>query len=166
MDPSKNYFFGPFWRFSGCPNSIFINFGSILGPSWAIFRWIFWVHFCTQLLIVFSTKNQKLKKRKSSFRIVKYSVSWGSPVWKKHARLWKNTSVFSSIFHEKSTKNPSKNREKRHLPQKSIKKRSLEHPFSQKVDFWSISGFQRELKLPRAPVKLSKGVLEAIWRPL
>ena len=64
----------------------------------------------------------------------------GSPVWKKHARLWKNTSVFSPIFHEKSTKNPPKNREKLHLPHKSIKHRSLEHPLSQKDDFWSILG--------------------------
>ena len=38
----------------------------------------------------------------------------------------------------KSTKNPLESRGKRHLPQKSIRKRSLEHPWSQKVDFWLI----------------------------
>ena len=147
MDSSKNYFFGYFGDFQDFP----MRFLSILGPFWvpvgSCFWWFFWVQFCTQFLTIFPQKYQKLKKRKSSFRIVKYSVSWGSPVWKKHARMWKNTSVFSLFFHEKSTKNQSKNREKRHLPQKSTKKRSLEHPFSPKVDFWSIFGSQMGLKI-------------------
>ena len=47
----------------------------------------------------FSEKMKKHKKRKSSFRIVKYSVSWGSPCWKKQATMRKNASFFSLIFH-------------------------------------------------------------------
>ena len=37
MDPSKNYFFWSFWRFSGFSQSILINFGSILGPPGGCF---------------------------------------------------------------------------------------------------------------------------------
>ena len=51
-----------------------------------------------------------------------------------------------SICNGKSTKNQPTNRENQHLLQNSIKKRSLDHPFSEKVDFWLILGTPRSRK--------------------
>ena len=48
------------------------------------------------------------KKWKSSFRIIKYSVSWGSQCWKKQAPMRKNTSFFSSLLHRFFVKNRRK----------------------------------------------------------
>ena len=84
----------------------------------------------------FFGKNLKLKKQKSSFRIVNYSVSWGSPCWKKCKGGLKKTVFFSLIFHPKSTTNQLKNRGKRYSQQKSMKKRSLGRLFWENVDFW------------------------------
>ena len=54
----------------------------------------FWSHFFD----VFLDKMQKPKKWKSSFRIVKYSVSWGSPCSKKRATLRKMHRFFHRFF--------------------------------------------------------------------
>ena len=43
---------------------------------------------------------QKRAQWTSSFRIVKYDVSWGSPCSKNQAMMWRNTLNFQSIFHD------------------------------------------------------------------
>ena len=140
--PQKINFFGifrDFWRF--CDN-FFRILGVLWGPPEVIFRLFWQVKFSVVFFINFLKKNQKLKKRKSSFRIVKYSVSWGSPCWKNCEEGLKKTSFFSLIFHPKSTKNQSKNRGKRHSQQKSMKTRSLGRLFWENVDFCWFLGSQ------------------------
>ena len=142
IDPSKNRLFWHFWGVLAILRPFFDDFGSILGSPGGHFSTFLAGEIFSRFFHRFLEKNQKLKKRKSSFRIVKYSVSWGSPCWKKCEGDLKKTSFFSSIFHPKSTKNRSKNRGKRRSQQKSMKKRSLGRLFGEKVDFWWFLGSQ------------------------
>ena len=138
----KINFFGIFWHFQRFFDRFFTILGLFWGPREVIFRFFWQVNFSVVFFSIFLKKKQKLKKRRSSFHIVKYSVSWGSPCWKNCEEGLKKTSFFSSIFHPKSTENQSKNRGKRHSQQKSMKKRFLGRLFWEKVDFCWFLGSQ------------------------
>ena len=97
--------------------------------------------------MLFRNKTQEHQKWRSSFHIVKYSVSWGSPCSKKRATLWKHVSFFSLIFHRFFVKKTEKNVQKgwtTALRAKSEENSRLERPFLAKkrfgVDFWGPSG--------------------------
>ena len=90
---------------------------------------------------------QEHENWRSSFRIAKYSVSWGSPCSKKRATRWKNASFFSSIFHRFFVKNRRKIAQKAWttaLRTKIEKNPGSERLFLAKnrflVDFWEFSG--------------------------
>ena len=76
----KLYFEAIFEIFKICPSQ-FSWFG---GPFWVpvgpFFDVFLGLQFCTHFLSFFSEKNEKSKKWRSRFRIVIYSVLWGSPV--------------------------------------------------------------------------------------
>ena len=81
------------------------HFGSLLGSFCELFS----VTYCFMFFGYFSTKkNKKNKKWKSGFGYVNYSVSWGSPGWKKIRKLWKFTTKKTSIFDWKSIRFPVK----------------------------------------------------------
>ena len=71
-----------------------MRFGSQNGSPGTTFGWFLrekrGLDFGTRFSTFFLEKTQKREKWKSSFRIVKYSVSWGSPCWKKQATMRKN----------------------------------------------------------------------------
>ena len=103
------------------------------------------VEFWSYFFDVFLENMHKHEKWKSSFRIVKYSVSWGSPCSKKQATLRKNASFFfidfSSIFRETSMKNRAK-RVQIGLAHKNRQKSTLGPPFfSKKSIFGRFLGF-------------------------
>ena len=138
------------------------RFSSILGPKMDAQTIIFWSCFGTvfshRFLMIFVVKMKKHEKWKSSFRIVKTTLSWGSPSAKKHAMRRETTLEKTSIFRLKSKENRRKNREKRHAPQKSSKNCSRARLFYQKIDFWSILGSQLGLKIH--PKWLQKKVIK------
>ena len=75
IDPSKNQLFWHFWGFLAILRPFFQDFGSILGSPGGHFSTFLADEFFSHFFHQFFEKNQKLKKRKSSFRIVKYNVS-------------------------------------------------------------------------------------------
>ena len=120
------------------------RFSSILGPKMdartIIFWWFFETVFLHRFLVIFVVKKKKHEKWKSSFRIVKTTLSWGSPRSRNNAMRRETTFEKTSIFKLKSKENRWKNREQRHAPQKSSKNCSRARLFYQKIDFWSILG--------------------------
>ena len=86
-----------------------------------IFWWFFGTVFSRRFFAIFVGKKKKREIWKSSFRIVKTTLSQGSPRSKKHAMRREKTFEKTSIFRLKSHENRWKNREKRHAPQKSSK---------------------------------------------
>ena len=100
-------------------------FSSILGSKMdartIIFWWFFETVFLHRFLVIFVVKKKKHKKWKSSFRIVKTTLSWGSPRSRNNAMRRETTFEKTSIFKLKSKENRWKNREQRHAPQKSSK---------------------------------------------
>ena len=99
------------------------RFSSILDPKMdartVIFWWFFGTVFSRRFFVIFVRKKKKREIWKSSFRIIKYGVSWGSPCWKKQATMRKKRIVFfidfSSIFHDKSMNNRAKHVKTRHV---------------------------------------------------
>jgi hypothetical protein len=76
IDPSKNQLFWHFSGFLAILQPFFQDFGCILGsPGGHFSTFLAGEIFSRFFHQFFEKKNQKLKKRKSSFRIVKYSVS-------------------------------------------------------------------------------------------
>ena len=137
---SKNYFFSAFWRFSGFFIQFLINFGSQKGSRECPFSSFFHTTVWDRFFVSFSRKSQKRQKLKTSFRIVNYSVLWGSPCRKKHAMCWETALEKALIFSSKSYQNRCKNREKRRSRPNSSKKCSLARLFGEKINFGSIFG--------------------------
>ena len=109
--PQKINFFGifrDFWRFC---DHFFRILGVFWGPPGVIFRLFWQVKFSVVFFINFLKKSQKLKKRKSSFRIVKYIVSWGSPVQRKTQADVQTYIYFYIENSSKSMQNPARNQE-------------------------------------------------------
>ena len=63
----------------------------ILGPPWGHFSMFFQNSIFSCFLTIFRWKNKQMKKWKSRFRYVNYSVSLGSPGWQKRENLQKIT---------------------------------------------------------------------------
>ena len=94
----KTTFVWQFLWFSDFSTSRFIDFGAILAPCWAISWMIFLGPILHSIFRILLRKKLKLKKRKCSFRIVKYIVSWGSPCWKNARGAWKKQVFFHRFF--------------------------------------------------------------------
>ena len=109
---SKIDFFATFFGFLTSPTLIRDRFGSQNGSPGLTFGWFLrekcGLDYGARFSTIFLEKTQKREKWKSSFRIVTYSVSWGSPCWKIQATMRKNTSFFSLIFHRFLEKNRRK----------------------------------------------------------
>ena len=120
--------FHVFWQFLWF--SLFSNhFLAILGHFWVPwasffdvflntdFAMFFLDHFCTNF-----KKGGNMKSAQNTAPVHRFK---GSPVWKKHAQLWKNALFFSLIFHWKSIENQARKLEKLFPRQKLIKHRFL-----------------------------------------
>ena len=84
---SLRRYFGIIWGPKTEPRDNFLVFFERKNVAWI------WESFFRRF---FRKKNENSKKWKSSFRIVKYDVSWGSPCSKNQAMMWRNTSNFPS----------------------------------------------------------------------
>ena len=97
----KTYFFRPIFSIWRKKSKKRQKWGSFWVPPGVILRAFFSDLFFHVFWLFF---DEKIKKKwKSWFGYVNYSVSWGSPGWKKQEKLWKITLKKTSIFHEKST---------------------------------------------------------------
>ena len=107
---------------------------------------------------------QKHRKWKSSFRIVKYDVSWGSPCSKKGATLWKNTFLLFIIFYQNFLKKRWKIEQKTckiALRTKIDKHRRLERPFFSKKSIfgWFLGSLWVPGSLPGRPGSLPESFI-------
>ena len=119
--PKNTFFefltFVNFWSTFGTPNRIdifqfWIDFrtlpcpissilGSQRGPGEVLFGYVLGLFFWTGFWIDLSSKKQKMKKWKSGFRCVKYSVSWRSTLHKKVRRCGKLQRKKQRFFRQK-----------------------------------------------------------------
>ena len=121
--------FCEFWvsprAFSVKINRFGVHLGSILGASGIILRCSLEILFLTCFLRSFCTKKSKSKTWRSSFRYVKYVLSWGSPCWTKTSTAVKKNIAFLTRISWKSTWNRWEIWEKRCSPPRSIRNWSM-----------------------------------------
>ena len=130
--------------------SLFSNrFWAVLGRFWDLPSFIFRCFFGTLVLLCFLgsffTNFGKFEKMQSAQNTAPVHRFKGSPVWKKCALLWKNASLFSSIFHQKSIENQARKLEKLFSRQISITHRFLAPLLAPRVVFFPIFGSRWQL---------------------